>query len=83
MPYLGKAYLIFSGHGRGAAAQRGTLPMLPTFVIGLREGLEAALIVGIIAGFLGQQGRRDALRLVWLGGASRSSSASPSPSRSR
>ena len=43
--------------------------MLPTFVIGLREGLEAALIVGIIAAFLGQQGRRDALRQVWLGTA--------------
>ena len=41
--------------------------MLPTFVIGLREGLEAALIVGIIASFLGQQGRRDALRKVWIG----------------
>ena len=41
--------------------------MLPTFVIGLREGLEAALIVGIIAAFLGQQGRRDALRQVWVG----------------
>jgi high-affinity Fe2+/Pb2+ permease len=25
--------------------------LLPTFVIGLREGLEAALIVGIIAAF--------------------------------
>jgi high-affinity iron transporter len=43
--------------------------VLPTFVIGLREGLEAALIVGIVAAFLGQQGRRDALRLVWLGTA--------------
>jgi len=43
--------------------------VLPTFVIGLREGLEAALIVGIIAAFLGQQGRRDALRLVWFGTA--------------
>ena len=43
--------------------------MLPTFVIGLREGLEAALIVGIIAAFLGQQGRRDALRQVWFGTA--------------
>lgn len=41
--------------------------MLPTFVIGLREGLEAALIVGIIAAFLGQQGRRDALPKVWAG----------------
>ena len=41
--------------------------MLPTFVIGLREGLEAALIVGIVAAFLAQRGRSDALRLVWLG----------------
>jgi high-affinity iron transporter len=41
--------------------------MLPTFVIGLREGLEAALIVGIIAAFLGQHGRRDALPKVWSG----------------
>jgi high-affinity iron transporter len=41
--------------------------VLPTFVIGLREGLEAALIVGIIAAFLRQQGRRDALRWMWLG----------------
>jgi high-affinity iron transporter len=41
--------------------------MLPTFVIGLREGLEAALIVGIIAAFLGQRGRRDALPKVWAG----------------
>ncbi len=43
--------------------------MLPTFVIGLREGLEAALIVGIVAAFLGQQGRPDALRQVWIGTA--------------
>ncbi len=43
--------------------------MLPTLVIGLREGLEAALIVGVIAAFLGQQGRRDALRQVWIGTA--------------
>jgi high-affinity iron transporter len=41
--------------------------MLPTFVIGLREGVEAALIVGIIAAFLSQEGRRDALRQVWVG----------------
>jgi high-affinity iron transporter len=41
--------------------------MLPTFVIGLREGLEAALIVGIIAAFLRKQGRRDLLRWVLAG----------------
>ena len=41
--------------------------MLPTFVIGLREGLEAALIVGIIAAFLRKQNRRDLLRWVFLG----------------
>lgn len=41
--------------------------MLPTFVIGLREGLEASLIIGIIATFLGQQGRRDAMRWMWIG----------------
>ena len=41
--------------------------MLATFVIGLREGLEAALIVGIIAAFLRQHGRRDLLGRVWIG----------------
>jgi high-affinity iron transporter len=41
--------------------------VLPTFVIGLREGLEASLIIGIVAAFLGRQGRRDALRQVWIG----------------
>lgn len=33
----------------------------------LREGLEAALIVGIIAAFLRKQGRRDLLRPVLAG----------------
>ncbi|HKT00290.1 MAG TPA: iron uptake transporter permease EfeU [Rugosimonospora sp.] len=41
--------------------------MIPTLVIGLREGVEAALIVGIVAAFVGRTGRRDALRQVWLG----------------
>jgi high-affinity iron transporter len=41
--------------------------MIPTLVIGLREGLEASLIVGIIAAFLNHAGRRDALKQVWLG----------------
>lgn len=41
--------------------------MLVTFVIGLREGLEAALIVGIVAGFLVRRSGRWALRPMWLG----------------
>ena len=41
--------------------------MLTTFVIALREGLEASLIVGIIAAFLRRQERSDALRSMWLG----------------
>jgi len=39
--------------------------MLATFVIGLREGLEAALIVGIIAAFLRKNGK--SLLSMWLG----------------
>jgi high-affinity iron transporter len=41
--------------------------VIPTFVIGLREGLEASLIVGIIAAFLCRTGRPDALKSVWIG----------------
>ncbi|MCB8876465.1 iron uptake transporter permease EfeU [Acidisoma silvae] len=39
--------------------------MLATFVIGLREGLEAALIVGIIAAFL--RNNRRSLTAMWAG----------------
>ena len=41
--------------------------MLVAFLIMLREGIEAALIVGIIAGYLKKTGRQDALPAVWLG----------------
>jgi high-affinity iron transporter len=41
--------------------------VIPTLVIGLREGVEASLIVGIVAAFLGRNSRQDALRQVWLG----------------
>lgn len=47
--------------------------MLPTFVIALREGVEASLIVGILAAFLVKQGRKDALRWMWTGVALASS----------
>lgn len=41
--------------------------MIPTFVITLREGVEASLIIGIIAAFLAKEGRQDAMRQMWLG----------------
>lgn len=41
--------------------------MTAAFFVTLREGLEAALIVGIICAYLVKAGRRDALRLVALG----------------
>src|SRR5664280_2925462 len=36
-------------------------------IIGLREGLEAALVVVILVAVLTRSGRHDALRWVWTG----------------
>lgn len=41
--------------------------MLAPFLIMLREGIEAALIVGIIASYLRQTGRRAWLPAIWVG----------------
>ncbi|MBT9431281.1 FTR1 family protein [Candidatus Sodalis endolongispinus] len=41
--------------------------MFVTFLIMLREGLEAALIVSLIAGYLKKTGRGQWLKRVWLG----------------
>lgn len=41
--------------------------MLAPFLIMLREGIEAALIVGIIASYLRQTGRRAWLPTIWVG----------------
>jgi high-affinity iron transporter len=41
--------------------------MLVPFLIMVREGVEAALIVGIIAGYLTSTGRRQWMPLVWVG----------------
>lgn len=41
--------------------------MLAPFLIMLREGLEAALIVGIIASYLHQTGHRQWIPLIWVG----------------
>lgn len=41
--------------------------MFATFLIGLREGLEAALVVGILAAYLSRLGRRDAVWRMLIG----------------
>jgi FTR1 family protein len=41
--------------------------MLEALIITVREGIEAALLVGIIVAFLRKERREDALRWVWLG----------------
>ena len=41
--------------------------MLSTLLITLREGLEAALIIGIILAYLSTTGNRHRFRSVWIG----------------
>jgi high-affinity iron transporter len=41
--------------------------MVPAFLLSLREGLEAALLVGIVLGVLGRIGERRFAPMVWLG----------------
>jgi high-affinity iron transporter len=41
--------------------------MLPTYLLSLREGLEAALIIGIVLGALSKIRRSDLSPAVWLG----------------
>lgn len=41
--------------------------MLGTLIIGLREGLEAALVVSVLLAYVRKIGRPDAARKIWLG----------------
>jgi high-affinity iron transporter len=41
--------------------------LIPAFLISLREGLEAALVVGIVAAYAVRIGRSDVLPKIWIG----------------
>src|SRR5512141_2987812 len=44
--------------------------MLPTYLLSLREGLEAALIIGIVLGAVNKIHRKDLAPTVWFGALS-------------
>jgi high-affinity iron transporter len=60
---------IFSGLPEGQRRQFAPVEELSmsAFFVSVREGLEAALVIGILLGALAKVGRRELARTVWIG----------------
>ncbi len=56
-----------AGNGREHSTPHVRRPMLLPFLIMLREGVEAALIVGIVASYLYRSSRQDLMPAVCAG----------------
>jgi high-affinity iron transporter len=62
----GKLRIVVANHFQ-LETDYWTTPLLSAFLISLREGVEAALVVGIILVYLSRTGRSHLARFVWAG----------------